>query len=78
MANHNELVGKFSNGKTVVANNDDITKGIEQASFQGMMKALTANGGKKQKIEITAEGDASGLLNFITFKQKQANRRNGL
>lgn len=78
MANHNELVGKFSNGKTAVANNEDISKGIEQASFQGMMKALNASGGKNQKVEITAEGDASGLLNFITFKQKQTNRRNGL
>lgn len=78
MANHNELVGKFSNGKTAVANNEDISKGIEQASFQGMMKALTATGGSKQKVEITAEGDASGLLDFITFKQKQTNRRNGL
>lgn len=78
MANHNELVGKFSNGKTAVANNEDISKGIEQASFQGMMKALMATGGSKQKVEITAEGDASGLLDFITFKQKQTNRRNGL
>lgn len=78
MANHNELVGKFSNGKTAVANNEQITKGIEEASFQGMMKALNATGGKKQPIEITAEGDASGLLEFITFKQKQQNRRTGL
>ena len=77
-ANHNELVGKFNNGRTAVANNEDISKGIEQASFQGMMKALNASGGRTQKVEITAEGDASGLLDFITFKQKQANRRNGL
>ena len=28
MANHNELVGKFSNGKTAVANNQQITDGI--------------------------------------------------
>lgn len=77
-ANHNELVGKFNNGKTAVANNEQISKGIEEASFQGMMKALTATGGSKQKIEITAEGDASGLLDFITFKQKAENRRIGL
>ncbi len=29
-ANHNELVGKFSNGKTAVANNDQIVKGIAE------------------------------------------------
>lgn len=28
MANHNELVGKFSNGQTAVANNEQITQGI--------------------------------------------------
>lgn len=28
-ANHNELVGKFSNGRTAVANNDQIVAGIE-------------------------------------------------
>jgi hypothetical protein len=73
-----ELVGTM-NGKTSVANNDQIVKGIEEASFQGMMKALSASGaGGKQTVEITAEGDASGLLDFITFKQKQYDRRKGL
>lgn len=31
MANHNELIGRFSNGKTTVANNEQITKGISLA-----------------------------------------------
>lgn len=30
MANHNEIVGKFANGKTAVANNEQITVGISQ------------------------------------------------
>lgn len=30
MANHSELVGKFSNGKTAVANNEQIVSGISQ------------------------------------------------
>ena len=34
--NHNELVGKFSNGKNVVANNQQITEGIKQAVMEGM------------------------------------------
>lgn len=72
-----ELVGTMK-GKTTVANNDQIVKGIEEASFQGMMKAMTATGGYNTKVEITAEGDSSGLLNFINFKQSQADRRNGL
>lgn len=72
-----ELVGTMG-GRTAVANNDQIVKGIEQASYQGMMKALMASGGNKTTVNISAEGDASGLLNFINFKQSQANRRNGL
>jgi hypothetical protein len=72
-----ELVGNM-NGKTAVANNDQIVKGIEEASFQGMMRALSASGGRNTKVEITAEGDTSGLLDFITFSQKKKNRRNEL
>jgi len=34
--NHNELVGKFSNGRNVVANNQQITEGIKQAVMEGM------------------------------------------
>lgn len=41
-ANSNELVGKFSNGKTAVANNDQITDGIRQAVVEGMMEVFMA------------------------------------
>lgn len=41
MANHSELVGQFSNGRTAVANNEQITDGIRQASYEGMMQALS-------------------------------------
>ena len=39
MANHSELVGQFSNGKTAVANNDQIVTGIENGVYRGMMRA---------------------------------------
>lgn len=41
MANHGELVGQFSNGRTAVANNEQITDGIRQASYEGMIQALS-------------------------------------
>lgn len=41
MANHNELVGQFANGKTAVVNNEQITKGIKQAAYEGMVQALS-------------------------------------
>ena len=38
--NHNELVGKFSNGRNVVANNQQITEGIKQAVIEGMAQVM--------------------------------------
>lgn len=43
-ANHNELVGRFSNGKTAVANNDEITNGIYMAVKEAMQDANIGNG----------------------------------
>ena len=42
-ANHNELVGQFSNGQTAVANNADIQKGIEEAAYRGFVRASAEN-----------------------------------
>lgn len=40
MANHNELVGQFSNGKTAVANNEQITDGIKQGVREAVAEIL--------------------------------------
>lgn len=50
--NHNELVGKFSNGKNVVANNQQITEGIKQAVMEGMAQVMmnSNNGGNSAPI----------------------------
>ena len=42
MANHKELVGKFANGKTAVANNDQITQGIADAVYPAVYNAVSA------------------------------------
>ena len=42
MANHGELVGKFNNGKTAVANNDQITTGFAQAITNSLAPAIYA------------------------------------
>lgn len=39
-ANHNELVGEFSNGKTAVANNEQITEGIKQGVKEAVAEIL--------------------------------------
>lgn len=43
-ANHNELVGQFSNGKTAVANNEQITTGIYEAVLQAMQDSNNGAG----------------------------------
>lgn len=55
MANHGELIGQFSNGKTAVANNEQITQGIYQAVLQAMQDS-GALSGKNQDIVITLDG----------------------
>lgn len=50
-ANHNELVGQFSNGQTAVANNQQITQGIYQAVLQAMRE-----GGNNGNIVINLDG----------------------
>ena len=45
MANHGELVGKFANGRTAVANNAQIQAGIEEAAFRGFTRAMEGSQG---------------------------------
>lgn len=68
-----EMVGTIG-GHTAVANNDQIVEAISV----GVAKAMMATGGKNTTVNITAEGDASGLLNFINFQQKEKDRQFGL
>lgn len=61
MANSGELVGKFSNGKTAVANNDQITTGIGNAVYDAMTRALpqlSNNSGGIQNADINLYMDS--------------------
>ena len=57
-ANHSEMVGKFSNGKTAVANNEQITQGIKQAVIEGMSEVFAnANiGQQNENIVVQIDG----------------------
>ena len=52
MANHGELVGKFANGRTAVANNEQITQGI----YQAVLQAMKESGGSDREIVIQLDG----------------------
>ena len=67
-ANHNELVGKFSNGRTAVANNEQITQGIEQASYRGIARALAEYQGNGGTVNVVLQGDADNLFRVVQSK----------
>jgi len=56
LANHNELVGQFSNGKTVVANNEQIVEGIKRGVYEAMINANNGNGDSGKEIVIQIDG----------------------
>lgn len=77
-ANHNELVGSFSNGKTAVANNDQITKGIADAVYPAVYNAVSrAMSNNQSTVNISLEGDANGLFNAVKKEADNYTNRTG-
>lgn len=74
-ANHNELVGGFSNGKTAVANNAQIVEGIERGVYSAVSSAMANSNGGSQYIsnEIIVDGDV--IARTITKAQEKQARR---
>ena len=56
MANHGELVGRFSNGKTAVANNQQIVEGIKQGVYEAVVSAIGATSSDNSDIVINMDG----------------------
>lgn len=76
-ANHSEIVGKFSNGRTAVANNEQITQGIADAVYPAVYNAVSAamkNSGGSANVTFQVEGDPNGLFKVV---RKQANDYTG-
>jgi len=61
MANRGELVGQFSNGRTAVANNQQISQGI----YQAVLQAMRDSGGNNISVQI----DGQELARVISKKQ---------
>jgi len=72
MANHGEMVGTFSNGRTAVANNEQITQGIAQAVYQAMVQAGSGSG---SYINNTIQVDGEVIARAVTKGQRSLNRR---
>lgn len=70
-ANSRELVGRFSNGKTAVANNEQITEGIRQAVYEAMVASGGAGG---KEITINNVLDLDGETVYKNQRKIEANR----
>lgn len=75
MANHNELVGKFSNGKTAVANNEQIVAGIERGVFNAVSSAMASQSGSGQYIANNIYLDGNKIATAVSRSQEKQNRR---
>ncbi len=77
--NRGEIVGKFSNGKNVVANNQQITEGIKQAVMEGMAQMMmnnTSSGGNSAPIiENVFKCDSETLYRMTQVGKQKYNQR---
>ena len=76
-ANHTEMVGKFSNGKTAVANNEQITDGIKQGVYEAVMSAMSASGGSGGNVTVELRGDASDIFSAVVKENNRSIMRTG-
>lgn len=73
-ANSNELVGQFGNGRTAVANNEQITTGI----YRAVKSAFTESGGSGGDWHIQiVNGDGQVTGSAIITAAERKNRRDG-
>lgn len=75
MANHGELVGKFANGRTAVANNEQITKGIKEAVIEGMSIVMASYSGNSEPIIIETHVEMDGRA--VVKQTDKVERRKG-
>ena len=73
-ASHGEIMGRFDNGQSVVASNEQITNGIAQAVFNAMTMANSGGNGK-QYINNTIMVDGVAIARAVTQGQETLNRR---
>lgn len=76
-ASHGEIMGQFDNGKSVVANNQQITDGITNAVTNGMAPYFSAliNAVENSGANVTIEGDMNKLFRAMVKENGGANKR---
>ena len=75
-ANHGELVGQFSNGKTAVANNAQIIDGIKQGVYEAM--TMAAGTGRSGNHEVVLNVNGKEFARAIYNDQKAVAKEHGV
>lgn len=71
LANHNELVGKFSNGRTAVANNEMIVEGIKVGVYEAVAMAISQFSRQSNEIDVHVHTDEGTVIDGIEQRIKQ-------
>lgn len=81
LMNKGEIAGKFSNGKGVVANNYQITKGIADAVgpavYEAVIAAMSKDGGSKGNVTVVLEGKAGQLFKAVKTEAENYTKSTG-
>ena len=75
MANSRELVGSFSNGRTAVANNEQIEAGIEEAAYRGFVRAM--GNSKGGNITFVAQLNGKTIFEEVVKQNDSAKKYYG-
>ena len=72
MANHGELVGKFANGKTAVANNEQIIEGIKRGVIDAMTEVNSRSDDTSGPVNLYIDGKllTRQIVNNINYLSK--------
>ena len=79
MANHGELVGKFSNGKTAVANNEQIVAGISRGVYEAMVAANSGDqGGSGRPVQASINVNGREFMRAVFDDYRAVAREHGV
>lgn len=71
MANSGELVGKFSNGRTAVVNNEQIVESVSQGVYQAVVAAMRASNGNSGSQSVNVYLDGRQITASVEQRQKE-------
>ena len=71
MANSGELVGKFSNGRTAVVNNEQIVESVSQGVYQAVVAAMRASNGNGGTQAVNVYLDGKQITASVEQRQKE-------